>query len=89
MFRMNWMLETTIAAAWLIFLATYAVVALSGCGTNAKSRLHRTMSEFEGERKIFACTESFSVWHLADIGGSAHVRFAPFTAKPRSTSVAA
>jgi Na+/H+ antiporter NhaD/arsenite permease-like protein len=28
MFRMNWMPETTIAAAWLIFLATYAVVAL-------------------------------------------------------------
>ena len=26
--RMNWMPETTIAAAWLIFLATYAVVAL-------------------------------------------------------------
>jgi Na+/H+ antiporter NhaD/arsenite permease-like protein len=28
MFRMNWMPEITIAAAWLIFLATYAVVAL-------------------------------------------------------------
>src|SRR6267154_5064826 len=28
MFRMNWLPETTIAAAWLIFLATYAVVAL-------------------------------------------------------------
>jgi len=28
MFRMNWMPETTIVAAWLIFLATYAVVAL-------------------------------------------------------------
>ena len=28
MFRMNWMPETTIAAAWLIFIATYAVVAL-------------------------------------------------------------
>src|SRR3984893_14627798 len=28
MSRMNWMPETTIAAAWLIFLATYAVVAL-------------------------------------------------------------
>src|SRR5439155_19399656 len=28
MFRMNWMPEVTIAAAWLIFLATYAVVAL-------------------------------------------------------------
>jgi len=28
MFRMNWMPETTIAAAWLIFLATYTVVAL-------------------------------------------------------------
>src|SRR5258708_19751123 len=26
--RMNWMPETTSAAAWLIFLATYAVVAL-------------------------------------------------------------
>jgi citrate transporter len=26
--RMNWMPDTTIAAAWLIFLATYAVVAL-------------------------------------------------------------
>ena len=28
MCRMNWMPETTIAAAWLIFLATYVVVAL-------------------------------------------------------------
>src|SRR2546423_15392060 len=28
MFQMNWMPEITIAAAWLIFLATYAVVAL-------------------------------------------------------------
>src|SRR3954447_5969678 len=28
MFRMNWMTETTTAAAWLIFLATYTVVAL-------------------------------------------------------------
>jgi Na+/H+ antiporter NhaD/arsenite permease-like protein len=28
MFRMNWMPQTTIAAAWLIFIATYAVVAL-------------------------------------------------------------
>src|SRR3954452_24098997 len=26
--RMNWMPDTTIIAAWLIFLATYAVVAL-------------------------------------------------------------
>src|SRR5207248_6584045 len=26
--RMNWMPDTTIVAAWLIFLATYAVVAL-------------------------------------------------------------
>src|SRR5260370_40996654 len=26
--RMNWMPETTIVAAWLIFLATYVVVAL-------------------------------------------------------------
>ena len=26
--RMNWMPEITSAAAWLIFLATYAVVAL-------------------------------------------------------------
>ena len=26
--RMNWMPDTTVAAAWLIFLATYAVVAL-------------------------------------------------------------
>ena len=26
--KMSWMSETTIAAAWLIFLATYAVVAL-------------------------------------------------------------
>jgi hypothetical protein len=26
--RMNWMPETTSAAAWLIFLATYAVMAL-------------------------------------------------------------
>jgi Na+/H+ antiporter NhaD/arsenite permease-like protein len=28
MFQMNWMPELTIAAAWLIFLGTYAVVAL-------------------------------------------------------------
>ena len=28
MFRMNWTPEATIAAAWLIFIATYAVVAL-------------------------------------------------------------
>jgi len=28
MFQMNWIPELTIAAAWLIFLATYTVVAL-------------------------------------------------------------
>ena len=28
MFKMNWIPDLTIAAAWLIFLATYAVVAL-------------------------------------------------------------
>jgi hypothetical protein len=41
--------------------AWFAAAHESGNGTNAKCRLHRAMSEFEGEAENIARTEFFSV----------------------------